>query len=135
LVLSVQSGKSFEGKMPIFRISAAELRSVELAGSGSVRAKGLTGEGISVSVSGSGSLKGDGRIVDLVAVVSGSGDADLSELIAERANATVSGSGSISVNVSEKLTAKVSGSGSIHHRGAATVTQVISGSGTIEAAH
>jgi hypothetical protein len=132
LYLSVAKGKSLSGKLPVYRITVADLRRLDLAGSGSIDASKLAGETLSMTVSGSGDLKAAGQVVDLTVAVSGSGTADASNLIAKRAKAVVSGSGDLTVNASDELDATVSGSGSIRYVGSPKLSSHISGSGSIE---
>lgn len=85
-----------------------------------------------VSVSGSGDVRLTGATSAVTARISGSGNADCSELQCGNATAHVSGSGNIKVNASKMLDATVSGSGNISNRGgAADIRKHVSGSGRI----
>ena len=132
LYLSVAEGKSLSGKLPVYRITVADLRRLDLAGSGSIEASKLAGEKLSMTVSGSGDLKAAGQVDDIAVTVSGSGSADASNLIVKRAKAVVSGSGDLTVNASDELDATVSGSGSIRYVGSPKLSSHVSGSGSIE---
>jgi Putative auto-transporter adhesin, head GIN domain len=132
LTLGVEKGKSLSGKMPVYKITVAELRTLELKGAGEADASKLDGNALSVSVVGSAAAKLAGRVDELTLSVSGSGSCNAGVLTARRAKVAVSGSGDVTVNASEKLDAKISGSGSIHYLGSPQLTQNISGSGSIQ---
>jgi hypothetical protein len=85
-----------------------------------------------VMVSGSGDIRLTGASSSVSARVSGSGNADCSELQADNVTAHVSGSGNVKVNASKMLDATVSGSGNISNRGSATdIRKHVSGSGRV----
>jgi hypothetical protein len=131
LILGAEKGKSFAGKMPVYKITVADLRSLALQGSGEADAGKLDGNALAVAIAGSGAAKLAGRADELTIAVSGSGTCNAAALTAKRATVSVSGSGEVTVNASEALDAKVSGSGSVHYLGAPKLTQAVSGSGTI----
>jgi hypothetical protein len=64
-------------------------------------------------------------------VVSGSGNIDLSGIIADAVDARVSGSGTVKVNAVQILDATVSGSGTVRYLGNPVITTHISGSGKV----
>jgi putative autotransporter adhesin-like protein len=132
LSLATARGKSFEGKIPVYRITVRDLRKVDLTGSGTLSASGLEGDALSISVSGSGTLDVAGRVNDLAVSVSGSGTVDASQLMAKRGKVVVSGSGDLTVNASDELDARVTGSGSITYAGSPKLNSAVSGSGSIE---
>jgi hypothetical protein len=131
LILGTEKGKSLAGKMPVYKITVAELRSLELKGSGEADAGKLDGNALSVALAGSSAVKLAGRADELTIAVSGSAACNAAALTAKRATVSVSGSGEVTVNASEALDAKVSGSGSVHYLGAPKLTQAVSGSGSI----
>jgi hypothetical protein len=132
LFLSVQEGKSYEGKMPVWRVTVTELGRIELEGSGAVSASKLVGDALSISVSGSGELNVAGQVRDLAVLVKGSGTADAAQLMAQRAKVAVIGSGELTVNASDELDARVTGSGSIWYLGSPRLNLAVSGSGSIK---
>jgi hypothetical protein len=131
LILGVEKGKSLAGKMPIYKVTVADLRSLELKGAGEADARALDGSNLAVSVAGSAAAKLSGRADELTVTVSGSAECNAAALAARRATVTVSGSGDVTVNASEALDAKVSGSGSVHYLGTPKLTKSVSGSGEI----
>jgi Putative auto-transporter adhesin, head GIN domain len=132
LHLSVAKGKSMSGKRPVFKVTVSDLRQLGVSGSGSVDATGLDGEGLAMSVAGSGEITVAGRIEDVTISISGSGSCNAVDLKAKRAKAAVRGSGELTVNASDELDANVSGSGSILYVGSPKLTSNISGSGSIK---
>lgn len=94
----------------------ASALSIGVTGSGdielAVEAKELSG-----SITGSGDIKLNGKAQDFTSKVTGSGDFMAYNLNAENVEAVVSGSGDIQVSASKSLKARVSGSGDISYKG------------------
>jgi hypothetical protein len=132
LTLSVVNGTNYSGAEPVYVVTVAALRSVELDGSGEIQASKLDGETLSVAISGSGSAKLAGRATELTLSIEGSGSIDATQLRAKRAKAEISGSGSLTVNASDELDADISGAGTIWYLGSPKVKSDVSGSGSIE---
>ncbi len=132
LNLGVAKGKSFQGKPPVYRITVAALRDIEIAGAGDVTAKDLDGDSLLVKIAGSGDVKLAGQINALTISVAGSGDVDASELKAKSATVSVAGSGDVTVNASDALDARVSGSGDVRYLGSPKLTTKVSGSGSVK---
>ena len=104
----------------------------KLSGSGSIRLTFDKVKTAEVAISGSGDilLAGSARTVNTR--ISGSGNADCSDLIAEDASAHVSGSGNVKLNASHSVDASISGSGNISYKGAATdIRKHVAGSGRL----
>jgi hypothetical protein len=132
LHLSYAKGKSFEGKIPVYRITVSDLRKITVTGSGDVDASKLEGNMLSVSDTGSGDIRLGGQVDELVLGIEGSGDVNAAELKAKRAKVALKGSGDATVNVSDELDAKISGSGDLSYIGSPKVTSDVSGSGSIK---
>ncbi|UCD63324.1 MAG: DUF2807 domain-containing protein [Candidatus Zixiibacteriota bacterium] len=114
-------------------ITAPSLESVRLSGSGDVEVVNLDQDFFEYSVSGSGDMRAEGKVMNLEVSVSGSGDIDTRELEAQDAVVTVSGSGDVRVYASQSLDARVSGSGDISYYGDPDdVSSRVSGSGSIK---
>ena len=132
LVLRVRPNTSIRPTRTIrYRVTVAQLDGASISGSGSIRAEGVDSQRFRSSISGSGSatLAGRARAIDLS--ISGSGSYDASRLEAETGRFSISGSGSGVVNASEELDVSISGSGSIEVVGKPWVEQHISGSGRV----
>jgi hypothetical protein len=132
LYLSLAKGKSFQGKMPVFRVTVADLRDVRVAGSGDVDASKLDGETLSVSVSGSSDVRLAGRADTLALSVAGSGSVNAAALQAKTAKVVVSGSGAATVDATDALDVRISGSGDVRYLGAPAITSNITGSGSLK---
>jgi Putative auto-transporter adhesin, head GIN domain len=132
LHLSVTKDKSLTGKIPIFRITVADLRRIDVEGPGTVRASRLDAGALSLSVSGSGDIHVAGRSENLAVTIDGSGSVDAAVLQARHGKAVVSGSGELTVNASDSLDATVRGSGSVDYIGSPRLTSRIYGSGSID---
>ena len=114
-----------------YTITMKTLTSVEILGSGAVRATNIESPSVSVLISGSGNAEAKGTTGDLEVQISGSGNYDGMDLVASSGIVVISGSGSALVNVTDELDAQISGSGIINYLGAPTVTESITGSGAI----
>ena len=90
---------------------------VSLEGSGDIKLFDLQGRDVTLQASGSGDIQvAKMQVEELKAVLSGSGDIHVGELSAEQMEVTLNGSGDISVEgqgVAKKLDANVVGSGDI----------------------
>jgi hypothetical protein len=126
---------NFETKTPMsVEVSVPSLGAVSLTGSGNISITGIKGEDLTVLLSGSGVLNGSGTATQLDVTLSGSGHAQLEQLIANDVQAVVIGSGRILVTATQSLDAAVPGSGVIVYGGnPKQVTTAITGSGTISA--
>jgi hypothetical protein len=87
---------------------------------------------IQINISGSGSVKADGKVEHSEIRVSGSGDADLSRLKTNIATVRISGSGSSAIAPIDEADIRVSGSGDVNlHTNPKRLETHISGSGRI----
>lgn len=132
-------------------ITAKSLSSVTNAGSGEMNIDGsLTGDKVSVVLSGSGSVKTVIKSSDLKVVLSGSGSMHLSghssdaaisisgsgevkakELTTSTVSAIITGSGNIYISADKTITAHLIGSGNVMYSGNATVDSKVIGSGRV----
>jgi hypothetical protein len=152
LTLAPVSGTNLQPTKPIvYDLTVQQLRGIEVAGSGDVRASGLTtdqlllsmsGSGtmdtsrisadtLTVQLSGSGAVTASGHAARQMVTISGSGRYVAGDLSSQQAVVGVTGSGSSAVNVSDTLTAIISGSGDVSYRGTPRVQQHITGSGSV----
>lgn len=153
--LEISSNKLKSKKDVIVYVTAREMTSVNLTGSGKMIGRSvikspsllvnLAGSGdmsldvgvndLTVSVTGSGNIILTGQTQDLKMRVSGSGDADALKLHAQRADVHVSGSGNAMVNVNGDLTGSISGSGDIAFMGTPNINNInLRGSGKLRPA-
>jgi len=109
-----------------------EFKRFSIAGSGSLVLSKLDQMGVRVNIAGSGSIKADGKVEHAEIRVSGSGDADLSQLKTNIATVRISGSGSSDIAPSDEADIHVSGSGDVNlHSNPKRLETHISGSGRI----
>ncbi len=117
---------------PRIEISCPALEAGTLSGSGALKIEGLAGERFEASLSGSGEFSARGKVAHASLSVTGSGDLDCRDLLAQEAQVSVSGSGNVRVRASERLSVSISGSGDVRYSGEPPqVTRSIAGSGTI----
>jgi len=126
------------------------LSAVSLSGSGTVDCDYFEANEMYLNISGSGGITGDFETDNLQAVISGSGNMDLTgssttgllsvsgsgnikaqNLTLQHCSANISGSGNIYTAVIKTLNATISGSGSIFYFGNPVITTHISGSGSV----
>lgn len=136
----------------VLTVPFKQISAVSLSGSGVLKSKNtIVAKNLKAKLSGSGDLtldvkatdfeahlSGSGDVVingnadNFTSKISGSGDVDAVNLIAKKANLTVSGSGDMKVNCSDSLYARVSGSGDIAYKGNPQSKDTkVSGSGEI----
>ena len=116
-------------------VTIPTLDGVALSGSGLITVEGIDTEVLNVSAAGSGVVVGSGRADRVDALLSGSGDLQLQQVLARDARAVVSGSGRIWVRAARLLDASVPGAGVVVYSGTpTTLRQRVSGSGAVLAA-
>lgn len=131
LYLAYAKGKSFQGRMPVYHVTVADLRDIQLRGSGDIRADHLDGGALAVAIAGSGDLRLAGRTDELTLSIAGSGDVDAAGLKARRAKVSIAGSGDATVDATDALDVRIAGSGDLRYLGAPRLTQAVSGSGSV----
>jgi Putative auto-transporter adhesin, head GIN domain len=131
LVVGTTAGR-FTTKSPMsVEISVPSLAAVQLSGQGQISITGIDASRLTVTLPGSGALYAGGTVTELDVTLSGSGLAQLDNLVARNVHAVVSGSGLIRVNATASLNAAVPGSGAIIYSGNPQVTSTVTGSGTV----
>jgi hypothetical protein len=138
------------GKADVY-VSAKALNAITNSGSGSMHVDGtLSGENVSVVlsgsgdmstavkagnlntvISGSGSIKLNGSSRDADVVISGSGEVEGRSLKTGSAQVTISGSGNVYFDAEKSISAHISGSGNVRYTGNASVNSTHSGSGRV----
>ncbi len=131
--LRVHSERGLSMKaLPVLRLTAPDLREIELPGASDFTLTGVRNESLTINVPGASKLRAQGETGRLEVNLSGAGLVDAEGLRARHVAASCSGAGSISVHASEALDASVSGVGSINYAGdPATVNRNVSGLGRI----
>jgi Putative auto-transporter adhesin, head GIN domain len=112
-------------------VSLPALAAIRLSGSGEISVNGIDQPRLIVTLSGSGALDATGTATQLDVTLSGSGLAQLSNLVARDVHAVVAGSGLIRVAPTAFLNAAVPGSGAIIYSGNPQVTSSVTGTGAV----
>jgi hypothetical protein len=132
LKLDKKPGTTLRTKNPIrYRVTVKELTGLEVSGSGTVQARGVTLQTLRVDISGAGAVILSGSAVEQDIQVSGSGRYEAAELPSQKVTAEISGSGQVNVAVSRELKIDISGSGTVTYSGDPSVQQDVSGSGRV----
>jgi hypothetical protein len=151
LVLRTRPGLSINPTRLVFRITAPELRTIEIQGSGDFRLETpLAADRLEIEIEGSGSagceidvgtvvagidgsgsitLRGAARLAEFT--INGSGSIEAGNLSSVDARAVIQGSGSVTLEATRTLDVEISGSGDVRYRGGAKVTVRDAGSGTV----
>ena len=95
----------------VYTLQVKQLDGLVISGSGSVAAKGLKPEQLTIEISGSGAVSARGTARDLNVTISGSGAYEGEQMKSTRATVRVTGSGGAVVAASETLIVQVTGSG------------------------
>lgn len=132
LHLRLRKGVAYTSKTPIrINVSARAIDSIAVAGSGDVKAPGVQGARLVVTISGSGDVRVGGRVDELSVRISGSGNLDAQRLDAQRATVAIAGSGDAVLSARAALKANVAGSGGVGYYGDPAVRKNVVGSGGV----
>lgn len=115
-------------------ITLPVLNALVLSGSGSITTTGAFDENIdfNTDVSGSGNIHfSSGTTQNFYSKLDGSGCINMLNMVAAKAEATITGSGKTEITASNQLKAKIIGSGKLYYRGSPVITTSITGSGTV----
>lgn len=112
-------------------VTVPSLSAATLSGSGTISISGINTALLTLTLPGSGILRASGSVTRLDVTLDGSGEALLTELVADHVRATVAGSGLINLTATRSLYAAITGSGAISYRGNPHLTTRITGSGTV----
>lgn len=122
---------SRHGKIEV-RISMADLRGIEINGSGDAKASGIDTDKFALEINGSGEATLQGRCETVSYEINGSGDIDATALKCVDADIEINGSGDADIFATGKLTAEINGSGDILAIGGPRINRFSSsGSGSI----
>lgn len=115
------------------KVEAMKTGSVDaaIAGSGDIRFAGLDAERLAMKVSGSGDIVAAGRCGTATISIAGSGDVKAAELAAEEVKVSIAGSGDAQVQATKKLHVSIAGSGDVKYVGSPEISSSIAGSGKV----
>jgi len=114
-------------------ITLPELRSLAVAGSGSIKALSAfpPTQKLDLTIAGSGKITFMGETADLRVSIAGSGIVTADQVRSKTCNVDIAGSGTAKVNAVEKLTVAIAGSGKVSYQGRPSVKSSIAGSGSV----
>ncbi len=102
-----------------------------IAGSGDIRFAGLEAERLGMKVSGSGDIVAAGRCANAQVTIAGSGDVKAVDLVAEEVKVSIAGSGDAQVNATKRLNVTIAGSGDVKYAGSPEISSNVAGSGKV----
>ena len=131
LQISLNESYSSEEKL-VVNINTPNYDEVSLSGSGNINILDFKNNNLSLNISGSGNITGNGEVETLVVKINGSGNLMSKEIKSKSATITINGSGDAEVFASDSISAKINGSGNIEYFGnPENVDSIINGSGDI----
>ncbi|MFC5475376.1 head GIN domain-containing protein [Paraherbaspirillum soli] len=113
------------------KLSEKDRINVSLSGSGGVSGE-LNAPTVKASIAGSGDIKVNGKTRDLNVAIAGSGSFDGPALLSENTSVSVVGSGDAHVYASKELTVRIAGSGDVTYSGEPQVSSKVIGSGSVQ---
>ena len=132
LNISLNESYSSEEKL-VVNINTPNYDEVSLSGSGNINILDFKNNNLSLNISGSGNITGNGEVETLVVKINGSGNLMSKEIKSKFATITINGSGDAEVFASDSISAKINGSGNIKYFGnPENVDSIINGSGDIK---
>ena len=132
LNISLNESYSSEEKL-VININTPNYDEVSLSGSGNINILDFKNNNLSLNISGSGNITGNGEVETLVVKINGSGNLMSKEIKSKSATITINGSGDGEVFASDSISAKINGSGNIKYFGnPENVDSIINGSGNIK---
>ena len=132
LNISLNESYSSEEKL-VVNINTPNYDEVSLSGSGNINILDFKNNNLSLNISGSGNITGNGEVETLVVKINGSGNLMSKEIKSKSATITINGSGDGEVFASDSISAKINGSGNIEYFGnPENVDSIINGSGNIK---
>ena len=132
LNISLNESYSSEEKL-VVNINTPNYDEVSLSGSGNINILDFKNNNLSLNISGSGNITGNGEVEILVVKINGSGNLMSKEIKSKSATITINGSGDGEVFASDSISAKINGSGNIKCFGnPENVDSIINGTGDIK---
>ena len=132
LNISLNESYSSEEKL-VVNINTPNYDEVSLSGSGNINILDFKNNNLSLNISGSGNITGNGEVETLIVKINGSGNLMSKEIKSKSATITINGSGDGEVFASDAISAKINGSGNIKYFGnPENVDSIINGSGDIK---
>jgi Putative auto-transporter adhesin, head GIN domain len=120
-------------KTPIrVQVTAPSVDPLRLEGDGDITAADINSRNLTLALMGLGTIHASGKATRLRVTISGAGDAQFRQLIAQRVTAVVTGDGGMLLTATNSLNATVTGAGSITYYGNPPhVATTVTGNGAI----
>ncbi|MGL4541496.1 MAG: head GIN domain-containing protein [Polymorphobacter sp.] len=118
------------GSLTVDRIKVPEF-SASISGSGEASLPSLDADKVKLSIAGSGEFDAAGRCGDAHVNISGSGDVRIAKLQCATLHASIAGSGDLDAYATATANISVAGSGDVRVRGGAKCSTSKAGSGTV----
>ena len=116
--LFISLTKSIATQMPLqIFLNAESISSLQIDGVSDVVMEDVAADRLHLQLDGSGSITAAGKVAELEAVITGSGDLKLRGLAAEQCTVRIDGSGDAEVHVTGVLNAEIDGAGDIIYFG------------------
>jgi hypothetical protein len=116
--LEIGCKKSLRSKVPmVIRVSLPTLVGASVSGASTAVVHDAKADNLKLVVEGASKLRAEGAVGQLTLEASGASDADLDQLAAERAKATLSGASEAEIAVSKALDAHLGGASTLKYRG------------------
>jgi len=152
-VFTIDSDRSIETDKPVqIVISLPNIEGVEVTGSGQVSSlNSLHTEELKLEVNGSGTIKLNGKIINIRSDINGSGEIFLEgkcdqqkititgsgdfhgyNFESAETKVEITGSGDAEITVTNELNAEISGSGNVNYKGSPHLKSDITGSGNVQ---
>lgn len=113
-------------------VTAPKVSTFDILGSADLTLSGYNQDSLTLNISGSGDVSGSGATKTLALTISGSGDVDLSDLLSEDTDVSISGSGDARIAPAGVAKVNLSGSGDVDLATRPTsLSQTITGSGDV----
>ncbi|MGD2077818.1 MAG: head GIN domain-containing protein [Chloroflexota bacterium] len=133
LIISIERNTTFSDVAELtYRVTVAELDSLELDGLGKITADNLDGEVLTVTLDGAGDITVSGEVDRQTVEVNGAGGYNAADLQSQEAKVTHNGAGLAVVQVSDQLDATINGIGRVEYIGDPQVTKEVSGLGSVQ---
>ena len=135
-VLTIRPTESISTKSKLtFKIATPSLDDLTISGAGSATLSNASGENLSVSINGAGSVDGSGDVAALEIEIDGTGSVDFKDLKTKTSRIQVSGAGNATIHATESVDAEVNGVGSVTvHGNPADIKKQINGIGSVKKA-
>ena len=126
------NGGHFDTSNLVISLPGREFKTFAVLGTGFLSLRKLDQQVLKVTIAGSGSLKGQGRVADVDLNIAGTGNADLVEVAAETAKVQIAGTGNADIAPHEEADIHIVGSGNVNlHTSPARVETHVMGSGRV----